>query len=187
VALICKLVTFYRKRLVKLFSLIATTKRSLDRVDIWAFFDCILDESFSELKTHVAWRDAQPSARLISTIAKRCPNLKTLKLSFRFGSSQKSPQLVPMMQSLDSLHHLTSLTLSYLDGHCKQHPILALIGKSCPLLSHLHLLAYCNRPTSKYDIIALILGELAAHLLWSTRTYSRSSLLAIPKCGLGRR
>lgn len=69
----------------------SATLRSLDLVDIWAFLDCVLDENFDELKTNVTYPNAQASAKLISTIAKRSPNLKTLRLNFQFASYQMSP------------------------------------------------------------------------------------------------
>jgi len=135
----------------------------LDHVDIWAFFDSVLDESFEELETHVVFRGAEANALLISTIAKRSPYLKKLKLNFKFDCTQCSPQLVPMIQSLDSLHHLTSLTLYHLAGHFDDNPVLTFIGKSCPSLTHLRLAK--SNPTSKHDILAIILGELVDFLI----------------------
>ena len=177
-----------------MFCIKTAKKRSLDHVDIWAFFDSVLDESFEELETHVVFRGAEANALLIPTIAKRSPYLKKIKLNFKFDPSQSNndimrtvtnpkklrllfqlaltqsrPSLVPLLQSLDSLHHLTSLTLYHLAGHAAENSALTLIGKSCPSLTHLRL-AKCN-PTSKHDIIAIVLGELATHLIGPQERY----------------
>ena len=135
----------------------------MDHVDIWAFLDSVLDESFEELETHVVFRGSEANALLIPTIAKRSPNLKKLKLDFKFECTQSSPKLMPLMRSLDSLHLLTSLTLYHLEGYFDDNPILTLIGKNCPSLTHLRLAK--SSSTSKHDILAIILGELVDYLI----------------------
>ncbi len=137
----------------------------MDYVDLWPFFDSVLDETFKELETHVVFPGAQPNANLISTIAKRSPYLNKLKLNFiRYYSTSGKERisLIPSLHGLNSLHHLTSLTLFYLDGCCN-HSILALIGKHCSSLTHLRL-AKTNF-VSKYAILAIMLGELIDKLI----------------------
>jgi len=137
-------------------------------VDLWPFLDSVLDESFDELETHVVFQGAEPNANLISVIAKRSPLLKKLKLNFKFYSaSRRSSQdritLIHSLDGLDSLHHLTSLTLYHLAGSYSQS-ILAVIGENCSSLTHLRLVK-TNDSIGKHDILAIMLGELLDHLV----------------------
>jgi len=58
--------------------------RSVDLVDLWVFLDSILDDSFQELETRIVFRAAtKGNTKLIPTIVKRSPQLRTLKLNFK--------------------------------------------------------------------------------------------------------
>jgi len=163
---ICKFVHLhidYRRKLVERFCFSTSKKRSLDHVDIWAFLDSVLDENFQELETHIVYREAEPSSNLIPTIVKRSPNLKKLKLNYKFVKYWDNPSSAwePLICPLVSLHNLTSLTLYHLNSDYE--PILSLIGKACPSLSHLCLKKGSH--TTKHDILAILLGELVTQLI----------------------
>jgi len=94
--IIKNLSTFFnicRKKLFERFCTRTAKKRSVEKVDLWVFLDSVLDESFQELETYLAYREAKSAANLILTIAKQSPQLRKLKLNFKFmgnWSSNKS-------------------------------------------------------------------------------------------------
>lgn len=137
--------------------------------DIWVFLDCVLDESFQKLKTLVTIPGFEPNSKLVSTIVERCPELQMLDLTFELMEKKEiwpKEKLEPLILPLSSLHRLRSLTLSYLDQ--SQKLLLRLIGKSCPSLKYLKVLAY-NSITAKEIVLAVVLGELIDQLVsnWS--------------------
>jgi len=101
-------------------------------VDIWVFLDCVLDESFKELVTHVAFPGAEPNHKLIPTIAKHSPLLKKLTLNFKFMKAGTNlERFKSFICSLTSLEHLTDLTLTEVrDGYASAN-----MASRCPICS----------------------------------------------------
>jgi len=140
--------------------------------DIWAFFKCVLDQDFMELKTHIAFPDSEPNPKLIPIIAERSPLLKKLTINFKLAkllSHQESTvvdTLLSGIRSLSSLQHLTSLTLTGLEEKpTERTTILSLLGKSCPLLSFL---SFSGLGVTDKDLLAIILGEAVFDLFPDT-------------------
>ena len=123
--------------------------------DIWAFLDCVLDSSFTELETHVVFPKSEPNEKLVQIISHHSPNIRTLKLNFEMVI-KKTPfeKLKPIVTSLSSFVHLTSLSL-YCLNKCQRN-ILNYVGYSCPKLQHLCITDF---PIVKKDILALVLGD----------------------------
>ena len=141
--IIKNLSTFFnicRKKLFERFYTRTAKKRSVEKVDLCVFLDSVglLDESFQELETYLAYREAEPAANLILTIAMRSSQLKKLKLNFKFidNWSRNKSDWEPLIQPLNSLQNLPSSTLYHLLT-ADDPNILSLIGKCCPSLSHL--------------------------------------------------
>lgn len=129
-------------------------------VDPWVFLDCVLDSTFEELETHVAFPDSEPNSKLVQSIAKRASLLQKLKLDFSFMKKMTTVEKVaPLITSLSSLLQLTSLNLYQLDSSHKS--VLKLVGNSCPLLSHLSVSGL--RLTPK-DLLSIALGGFADEL-----------------------
>ena len=130
-------------------------------VDVWVFLDCVLDSTFQELETHISFPKSEPNPKLITTIASRSPHLKKLKIDFKLMKKELPVEkLIPVVTSLNSLHHLTSLSLFNLEEE-SHSPILKFLGKSCPLLSHLSI---CGFLITKKDVLSIMLGDLVDHL-----------------------
>ena len=130
---------------------------SIDSIEPWVFLDCMLDSSFEELKTHVAFPGEDPNFKLIPVIAKRSELLKKLKLDFAIMNKETAVEkVIPLITSLSFLQNLTSLNLFKLDGSHKS--VLKFIGNSCPRLSHLSISGFVFMPK---DILSVIFGELA--------------------------
>jgi uncharacterized tellurite resistance protein B-like protein len=143
-----------RKKLVSEFN--ETFKSAEQKPDIWVFLDCVLDNSFTELETWVASPKAEPKEKLVHTICNRSPSIEILKLNFEMVGKSKllMDKLQPIISSLSTLTHLTSLSLYHLN---KRHRgLLNCIGTSCPKLHHLCITGFLI--TDK-DILALMLGE----------------------------
>lgn len=134
--------------------------------DIWVFLDCVLDGSFHELTTHMAFPSSEPNSNLIATIANQSPQLKKLKLDFSLMKLQTEvSKLKSALLPLSSLHDLTNLFLYNLD---KSHSsVLRLIGELCPSLTHLSVSGFC---VGKKDILSLVLGRLVDYLLPPTKS-----------------
>lgn len=78
------------------------------------------------------------------------------KMSIDFYRNEIAPyELYPIVPCLSSLQYLTTLSLQNL--HKCHKPILKLIGKSCPVLSHLDITGF---EFKKKDILAIFLGDL---------------------------
>lgn len=125
------------------------------KIDIWAFLDSILTEDFEELEIDVSLPYQDPDLKIIPTIARATPELKTLKMNLNLMNKKSVPErLDPLILSLNLLENLTSLSLHCLDEPHK--PVLKFIGKSCPSLSHLRIskISYLGN-----EILAIILGE----------------------------
>jgi len=134
-------------------------------VDIWPFLDCVLDDTFLELKTHAAFPGTKPSLKLMSTIAEKSPNLQKLTLDFQLVKSKGGAvmeHLKTIVLSLSSLQQLTSLHFSDLDEKLLKPSALSHLGSSCPGLSHLRI-GSCN--VHKKVVFALIVGQLYDDLL----------------------
>jgi len=132
-----------------------------EAIDIWAFLDCVLDDSFLELQTAAASPFCNPNAKLIASIATRSRLLNKLVLDFSFFE-ERIDEYVPleklqsMILSLSSLKHLSSLSLFRLNEHYIS--IMKLIGKSCPSLSYLSINLE-TKGIEDEDVVALIMGE----------------------------
>ncbi len=140
----------------------------INLVDPWVFLDCVLNSTFEELETHVAFPDSEPNSKLVSSIAKRASLLQKLKLDFSFMKKTITVEKVaPLITSLSSLQHLTSLNLYQLNSSHKS--VLKLIGNACPRLSHLSVSGF--RLTPK-DVLSIVLGGFADELfLPNSETY----------------
>jgi len=129
--------------------------------EIWAFLESILDDNFLELETHISLPKMDPNSQIISTIASCSPLLQKLKINFQGLRDKKKEGMVeklkPVIVSLNSLDHLTSLNLHNM--HKCYRPILGFLGKL--KLSHLCLGGF---GIEKQDILAIMLGELMNHL-----------------------
>jgi hypothetical protein len=125
--------------------------------DIWVFLDCVLDNSFTELETWVAFPEAEPNEKFVHSICNRSPSIEKLKLNFETVGKSKllMDKLQPIISSrLSTLTHLTSLSLYHLN---KRHRgLLNCIGTSCPNLHHLCITGF---QILHEDIFALMLGE----------------------------
>ena len=124
--------------------------------DIWVFLDCVLDNSFTELETWVAFPEAEPNEKFVHSICNRSPSIEKLKLNFETVGKSKllMDKLQPIISSLSTLTHLTSLSLYHLN---KRHRgLLSCIGTSCPKLHHLCITGF---QILNEDIFALMLGE----------------------------
>ena len=51
--------------------------------EIWSFFECVLDDNFLELETHISLPNLDLNSKLIPTIASRAPLLEKLKIDFQ--------------------------------------------------------------------------------------------------------
>jgi hypothetical protein len=124
--------------------------------DIWAFLDCVLDNSFTELETWVAFPKAEPNEKFVHSICNRSPSIEKLKLNFETveKSTLLMDKLQPIISSLSTLTHLTSLSLYHLNK-CHRGS-LKFIGTSCPKLHHLCISGF---QILNEDIFALLLGE----------------------------
>jgi len=123
--------------------------------DIWAFLDCVLDNSFTELDTHVVFPKTEPNEKFVHSICNHSPSIEVLKLNFEMvGKSTPIEKLNPIVASLSSLVNLTSLSLYLLHKHHRE--LLNYIGISCPRLQHFCITGF---RILKKDILALMLGE----------------------------
>lgn len=101
-----------RKKLVQQFNLPDPGYNWNRKCDIWPFFNCVLDSSFTQIDTHVCSPSSKPNEKLIQTIAKRSPNIEELKLNFINAERETLEEILkPFVISLSSLANLTSLTL----------------------------------------------------------------------------
>jgi len=121
------------------------------------FLECLLDESFEELDTHISYPDGEPSAEVITTIANHSSQLKKLKIDFsqmKRGVSVEKVNVV--ISSLISLEQLSTLHLHLFQIEESHKAVLKFVGNACPLLSHFSISGFCPSPT---DVLAIILGE----------------------------
>ncbi len=139
-------------------------KESITIIDVWAFMECVLDTSFRDLKTHIAFPGTEPDSKLILAISKHSPLLKKLELDFKWMKSDGidvMDKLKPSILSLDSLEHLAHLELNALSSIIGAS-VLSLIGKACPSLSRLVVSGYRFK---KRDVLAIVLGELVEEVM----------------------
>jgi len=123
-------------------------------IDICSFLDSVLDENFLQLETNVTFPGSEPSPDLLSTIALCSPQLRELKLDFySYGDTYMKLDI----GSLTSLEHLTHLSLSSILNHELRLTALSLVGKWCPLLTHLSI--FGGYPVGNQEILSLVLGE----------------------------
>jgi hypothetical protein len=123
--------------------------------DIWVFLDCVLDNSFTELETHVVFPKTEPNEKFVHSICNRSPSVEVLKMNFEMVSkSTPMAKLSPIISSLSSLVNLNSLSLNLLHKHHRE--LLNCIGISCPRLQHFCITGF---RILKKDILALMLGE----------------------------
>jgi len=133
-------------------------------IDVWAFMECVLDNSFQKLKTHIAFPGTEPDSKLILAISKHSPLLKSLKLDFKWmkcDGKYNMDKLKPVILSLDSLEHLDHLELHSLNSSIGSS-VLGLLGKACPSLSRLVVSGYRFK---KRDVIAIVLGRLVEEVM----------------------
>jgi len=121
--------------------------------------DSVLDESFDQLNV-VFPISGEPDPELFSIISRRSPHLKELELDFYFyyGATYCMGNLETLMGPLSSLENLTHLTLCSLEDELRQI-VLSLVGKCCPLLTHLSIEGFPNWPVGEQEILRLIFGE----------------------------
>ena len=119
------------------------------------------DENFKELSTPVSFPRTEPNPITIDTIAKRAPELSTLKLNFYLATRKFSnPEALRNFgQSLSGFQHLTSLTLCQLSK--KHRAIFQYLGNACPKLKYLSLSGF---RFNRNDLVSIILGELVQRL-----------------------
>lgn len=129
--------------------------------------DCVLDENFKELSTHVAFPSTQPNSLIISTISNRAPEISSLQLNFDLAAIKIAPEfLKDFSQSLSALTMLTSLTLSQLSK--KHRTILQYLGNACPQLKSLQLSGF---RFNRKDLVNLMLGDCVHKLPDSTKEF----------------
>jgi len=133
--------------------------------DIWVFLECILDESFKELDTHIAFPGTEPNPEVIPTIARRSSQLE--KLEIKFSNMKKETNVEKVEQvflSLNNLKNLTSLHIDHLnDCHTS---VLKFIGRACPLLTTLKVhFELKHRRLRMRHILAIVVGELVDKLI----------------------
>jgi len=129
------------------------------------FLDSVLDDTFQELETHVAFPETSPNSKLMPTIIKHSPHLKKLTLDFNLMKNDGEAvleELKLMMLSLSSFERLTSLCLSQLDDKLRP-ATLSHLGRVCPSLTHLSIIGSSN--VNKKEVLALIVGGLLDELL----------------------
>ncbi|KAI9555851.1 hypothetical protein GHT06_018368 [Daphnia sinensis] len=145
-----------RKRLVCEFNRnFYDTNDTDQKSDIWVFLDCVLDNSFVELDTHVVFPKTEPNEKFVQTICSHSPNIEKLKLNFEMvAKSTPIEKLNPIVISLNTLSKLTTLSLYYLNKH--HRTLLNCIGMSCPRLRHLCITGFRFQ---KKDVLALMFGE----------------------------
>jgi len=139
-------------------------KKESIAIDVWAFMECVLDDSFQQLKTHIAFPGTEPDSKLILAISKHSPLLKKLELDFKWMKSDGidiMDKLKPSILSLDSLEHLAHLELNALSSIIGAS-VLSLIGKACPSLSRLVVSGYRFK---KRDVLAIVLGEMVEEVM----------------------
>ena len=123
--------------------------------DIWVFLDCVLDNSFTELDTHVVFPKAEPNEKIVHSICNHSPSMEGLKLKFEMvEKSTPIDKLYPIISSLSSLTNLTSLSLYHLNKH--HRALLDCVGISCPRLRHFCITGF---RILKKDMLALMLGQ----------------------------
>ncbi len=135
--------------------------KGLNFPDISTFLDCVLNSSFKELNVKDRLADrCVPDYKLIPAIIRRCPKLEILCLDFasQYEVEPEWDEAMPVIQSLSSLTHLSSLKLSFAREDLIS--LLKIIGTCCPNLRHLSIdtLVFANTR----HIITLILGKLFA-------------------------
>jgi len=137
-----------------------------NQIDVWVFLEAVLDGSFKELETHIAFPDSSPCSKLIPTIIKWSPQLEKLTINsisfkntvFDEGDYKK---LKLVIQSLGSFQHLTHLSLLEICFEAR-FTALTLIGEACTSLTHLTI---DGTMLQKTDVLALILGKSGVKLL----------------------
>ncbi len=103
-----------------------------DYPDVHEVLDAVLDEKFESLQTDVSKPKNRPNPQITTTIAKRSPQLISLKLSFQNSLLIKTDQLKAFVLGLGSLNQLRELTLSYVTGFEQS---LRFLGQACPQLT----------------------------------------------------
>lgn len=162
----------HRREFVQLFYENLAEENCLEgNIDIWAFLDCVLDESFEELETHIAVQDSDPCPLLIPTISMRAPLIKKLELNLDLMKKNVDVRkLENVIQSLSSLQHLTELCLVGVTFSSRL-PVMCHIGKYCPLLTHLTVLG--DKNLSNAAVLALTIGELFNVMFPTENEYCR--------------
>jgi len=127
-------------------------------INICSFLDSVLDESFDQLKVVFSVR-GEPNPELLSIIARRSPQLEKLEIDFYYYGATCMGQVETLMGPLSSLENLTHLTLSSLQDELLRQNVLSLVGKCCPLLTHLSIEDFPDWPVGEQEILRLILGE----------------------------
>lgn len=137
---------------------------------LYAYLDCVLDESITELKVPnnlpVTFLHGNNSSNLFEIIAKRSPFLKEIELNFKASYmsrmmsnfSPESPKI--FISSLQLLKNLTSLSISYI--HPEYRSFFQYVGSSFPSLNSLTVSEF---PVTAGDIMAIIGGHDLVTLL----------------------
>ena len=113
----------------------------------------VLDDSFEELHVKVAGTNKVPDLELIPIIRKRTPQLSSLSLDFiSLDTKSSRGSIVPLIQSLNQLSCLTSLTLQ----HNKSNSYFHALGMAAPQLKHL---GFSDMEVSIENLLDLMFGE----------------------------
>jgi len=132
--------------------------------EISTFLDCVLNSSFKDLVTKVKLpHHCEPDNQLIPAIVRRCPKLESLRLEFhsQFKCKPGRDEVLPVIRSLSSLTHLSSLSLILNDNLADEEfrSLLMVLGSSsCLKLSTLEIESLCS--AGKRIVLLLILGKL---------------------------
>ena len=143
--------------------------------DLRLFLQCVLDDSFTELKLSsqlfrsAADRTTTHSVDLITLVALHCSNLRSLHVQ-NCERWEFTMEMEPILtNSLSKLKYLTKLELSFTTtGDCV--PFFTQVGTCCPKLEEMTLVLSSGKPIiGKDQILALVLGERTRHLKASTK------------------
>jgi len=157
-----------RKRLIIKFFLDLNKRRDESKLtpempDAWAFFDCVLDESITDLDLPTCEPNFGTDPRLFEVIARRAPHLTYLFIDFLNVNVEKMCFFdhKAFTNCLFSLKHLNKLYLMNFSLHlspAEYISFLSHLGNLCPQLTYLCL---ASDSFEEEHVLALVLGERA--------------------------
>ena len=124
-----------RLKLLKHFS----QEEETQKLRLSCFLDVVLDESFDELSLSFFDEDEPFDDLILPTVARRCPLLSTINITFSSNAKTETCQHLPKVLtcSLAPLQQLTCLNLSKLPAQFKS--LAFMLGRSCNLLQKLRI------------------------------------------------